>query len=52
MTARLQLARTYRAMGREEDARRASREALQLEPRSRLEQIDQERAREYLAGAG
>lgn len=49
--ARLQLARTYRAMGREEDARRACREALELEPRSRLEQIELDRAREYLAGS-
>lgn len=48
VTARLQLARTYRSMEREEDARRSYRDALRLEPRSRLEQIELDRAREHL----
>ncbi|MGH7558571.1 MAG: hypothetical protein ACREMD_12490, partial [Gemmatimonadota bacterium] len=51
VTACIQLALTYRTMEREEDARRTYREALELEPRSRLEQIELDRAREYLAGS-
>ncbi len=51
VTARIQLARTYRAMEREEDARQVYWEAMQLEPRSRLEQIELDRAREYLAAS-
>lgn len=51
VSARNELALTYRAMGRDEDCRRTFREALELEPRSRLERIALDRAREYLAGA-
>ncbi|MGH7571751.1 MAG: hypothetical protein ACREMK_07915 [Gemmatimonadota bacterium] len=51
VSARTELALTYQAMERGEDARRTYREALELEPRSRLERIALDHAREYLAGS-
>ena len=51
VTARLQLARTYQAMERGDDARKIIRQTLDLETRSRLEEIELDRAREYLAAS-
>lgn len=49
VTARVQLARTWLAMGRLDEARAMLGEAEALEPRSRLERLDLERLQETLA---
>jgi tetratricopeptide (TPR) repeat protein len=49
VTARVELARTWLAMGRDEDARSMLEEASALEPRSRLDRLEVERLREALA---
>ena len=49
VTAHVQLARTWLAMGRTAEARTVLRDALALEPRSRLERLELERFQETLS---